>query len=50
MSMTISRKSAGVSRLKGLLKEPLMLQGFYVPSSRDGVHYSLVPRPARKLK
>ena len=31
VSMTISE----ASRLKGLLKEPLMLQGFHVPPSRD---------------
>ena len=35
MSMTISRKQAGVSGLKGLSKEPVMLRGSHVPPSRD---------------
>ena len=35
MSMTISRKPVGVRGLKGLSKEPVMLQGFHVPPSRD---------------
>ena len=34
MSMAISRKSAGVNRLKDLLNKPLMSQEFHVPASR----------------
>ena len=35
MSMTILRKPAGVSGLKGLSKEPVTPRGFHVPPSRD---------------
>ena len=35
MSMTISRKSAGVNKLKDLLNKPLMPKEFHVPASRD---------------
>ena len=34
MSMTVSRKSAGVNKLKDLFKELLRPQGFHVPASR----------------
>ena len=34
MSMTISRKSAGVNGLKHLLNEHLIPKEFYVPQSR----------------
>ena len=42
MSMTISRKLAGVNGLKDLLNEPLMLKELHVPTSRviqDSIGY-----------